>query len=347
MGKGAGKIYPATERIPLICDRMIHLAVDLLGADTPEEELCRGAVRALVGNPALFLHLCGHADVLSAVTAEIGAAEIAGRYEIVDAPVARGNNEDPMQAYQRTDALPVRRHAVGSRGGSGRRHHLRRDRRCAGHLHHDPGQAAAPRPILAVELTNPAGEPLLLLDCGANIDSRPELYPAFAHRVTPICDASAVPRRASRCCPTVPKPKRDVRLSRRRTPLLAEQPFRFVGNIEATSALRGTADVIVCDGFHGNILLKSIEGSAKAALDEVAARLSAAGPNPPLWRTFRDCSPPLRLQHAGGSLPLLGVRKPVMKGHGSATGEAIVHMADRLALLCRNRFIERVAETVR
>ena len=85
-------------------DQMIHLAVDLLGADTPEEELCRGAVRALVGNPALFLHLCGHADVLSAVTAEIGAAEIAGRYEIVDAPVALSNNEDPMQAYQRTDA---------------------------------------------------------------------------------------------------------------------------------------------------------------------------------------------------------------------------------------------------
>ena len=85
-------------------DQMIHLAVDLLGADTSEEELCRGAVRALIGNPALFLHLCGHADVLSAVTAEISAAEIAGRYEIVDAPVALSNNEDPMQAYQRTDA---------------------------------------------------------------------------------------------------------------------------------------------------------------------------------------------------------------------------------------------------
>ena len=85
-------------------EQMIHLAVDLLGADTPEEELCRGAVRALVGNPALFLHLCGHADVLSAVTAEIGAAEITGRYEIVDAPGALSNNEDPMQAYQRTDA---------------------------------------------------------------------------------------------------------------------------------------------------------------------------------------------------------------------------------------------------
>ena len=108
-------------------DQMIHLAVDLLGADTPEEELCRGAVRALVGNPALFLHLCGHADVLSAVTAEIGAAEIAGRYEIVDAPGRSEQQRGSDAGVSAHGCLPVRRHAVGSRGGCGRRHHLRRD----------------------------------------------------------------------------------------------------------------------------------------------------------------------------------------------------------------------------
>ena len=99
--------------------------------------------------------------------------------------------------------------------------------------------------------------------------------------------------------------------------------------------------------FTGNILLKSIEGSAKAALDEVSARLSAAGLES---AAVADILATVRRRYdyntQGGAL-LLGVRKPVMKGHGSATGEAIVHMADRLALLCRNRFIERVAETVR
>lgn len=328
-------------------DQMIHLAVDLLGADTPEEELCRGAVRALVGNPALFLHLCGHADVLSAVTAEIGAAEIAGRYEIVDAPVALSNNEDPMQAYQRTDASLCAAMRLAHEGAAGGVITCGATGAVLVTSIMILGKLPRLRPILAVELTNPAGEPLLLLDCGANIDSRPELYPAFAHLGDAYmrCIGCASPRIA--LLSNGAEAKKGCEAVKAAHALLAEQPFRFVGNIEATFALRGTADVIVCDGFHGNILLKSIEGSAKAALDEVSARLSAAGLES---AAVADILATVRRRYdyntQGGAL-LLGVRKPVMKGHGSATGEAIVHMADRLALLCRNRFIERVAETVR
>lgn len=328
-------------------DQMIHLAVDLLGADTPEEELCRGAVRALVGNPALFLHLCGHADVLSAVTAEIGAAEIAGRYEIVDAPVALSNNEDPMQAYQRTDASLCAAMRLAHEGAAGGVITCGATGAVLVTSIMILGKLPRLRPILAVELTNPAGEPLLLLDCGANIDSRPELYPAFAHLGDAYmrCIGCSSPRIA--LLSNGAEAKKGCEAVKAAHALLAEQPLRFVGNIEATSALRGTADVIVCDGFHGNILLKSIEGSAKAALDEVSARLSAAGLES---AAVADILATVRRRYdyntQGGAL-LLGVRKPVMKGHGSATGEAIVHMADRLALLCRNRFIERVAETVR
>lgn len=328
-------------------DQMIHLAVDLLGADTPEEELCRGAVRALIGNPALFLHLCGHADVLSAVTAEIGAAEIAGRYEIVDAPVALSNNEDPMQAYQRTDASLCAAMRLAHEGAAGGVITCGATGAVLVTSIMILGKLPRLRPILAVELTNPAGEPLLLLDCGANIDSRPELYPAFAHLGDAYmrCIGCSSPRIA--LLSNGAEAKKGCEAVKAAHALLAKQPFRFVGNIEATSALRGTADVIVCDGFHGNILLKSIEGSAKAALDEVSARLSAAGLES---AAVADILATVRRRYdyntQGGAL-LLGVRKPVMKGHGSATGEAIVHMADRLALLCRNRFIERVAETVR
>ena len=328
-------------------DQMIHLAVDLLGADTPEEELCRGAVRALIGNPALFLHLCGHADVLSAVTAEIGAAEIAGRYEIVDAPVALSNNEDPMQAYQRTDASLCAAMRLAHEGAAGGVITCGATGAVLVTSIMILGKLPRLRPILAVELTNPAGEPLLLLDCGANIDSRPELYPAFAHLGDAYmrCIGCSSPRIA--LLSNGAEAKKGCEAVKAAHALLAEQPFRFVGNVEATSALRGSADVIVCDGFHGNILLKSIEGSAKAALDEVSARLSAAGLES---AAVADILATVRRRYdyntQGGAL-LLGVRKPVMKGHGSATGEAIVHMADRLALLCRNRFIERVAETVR
>ena len=301
-------------------DQMIHLAVDLLGADTPEEELCRGAVRALVGNPALFLHLCGHADVISSVTAEIGAAEIAGRYEIVDAPVALSNNEDPMQAYQRTDASLCAAMRLAHEGAAGGVITCGATGAVLVTSIMILGKLPRLRPILAVELTNPAGEPLLLLDCGANIDSRPELYPAFAHLGDAYmrCIGCSSPRIA--LLSNGAEAKKGCEAVKAAHALLAEQPFRFVGNIEATSALRGTADVIVCDGFHGNILLKSIEGSAKAALDEVSARLSAAGLES---AAVADILATVRRRYdyntQGGAL-LLGVRKPVMKGHGSATG---------------------------
>ena len=217
-------------------DQMIHLAVDLLGADTPEEELCRGAVRALVGNPALFLHLCGHADVLSAVTAEIGAAEIAGRYEIVDAPVALSNNEDPMQAYQRTDASLCAAMRLAHEGAAGGVITCGATGAVLVTSIMILGKLPRLRPILAVELTNPAGEPLLLLDCGANIDSRPELYPAFAHLGDAYmrCIGCSSPRIA--LLSNGAEAKKGCEAVKAAHALLAEQPFRFVGNIEATSA---------------------------------------------------------------------------------------------------------------
>jgi phosphate acyltransferase len=327
-------------------DKRIGLAVDLLGADTPEEELCRGAVRALAGNPDLFLHLCGHADVIEAVIAESGTSDIAGRYAVINAPAALSNNEDPMQAYRRTDASLCAAMRLAHDGAAGGVITCGATGAVLVTSIMILGKLPRLRPILAVELTNPRGEPLLLLDCGANIDSRPELYPSFARLGDAYmrCIGCEEPRIA--LLSNGAEAKKGCEAVKAAHALLETQPIRFVGNIEATNALRGTADVIVCDGFHGNILLKSIEGSAKAALDEVSERLTAAGLNS---SAIADILADVRRRYdyntQGGAL-LLGVRKPVMKGHGSATGEAIEHMADRLFRLCGNRFAERVAETV-
>ena len=81
---------------------MTCLAIDLLGADTPEEELCRGAIAALKKNPDLHLFLCGHASLLDALTG--GNPEIAGRFTVVDSPVAVTNYDNPMEAYKISDA---------------------------------------------------------------------------------------------------------------------------------------------------------------------------------------------------------------------------------------------------
>ena len=113
----------------------------------------------------------------------------------------------------------------------------------------------------------------------------------------------------------------------------------LLGNIEPTAAHAGTTDVIVCDGFHGNILLKSIEGVAKAVIAELEERL----PDAP--EAVREALSAVREKYdyntQGGAI-LLGVKAPVMKGHGSATGDAVTAMLLRMATLCQNGFTERV-----
>ena len=152
---------------------MISLAVDLLGADTDERELCRGALAALKRNSELFLYFCGHRDAIAPLTD--AEPTLAGRYELVDSPAALTNYDNPMEGYKNTDASLVRAME------------LVREKKAAGIVTCGAtgavlvcsimllGKLRGLRPILAVELKNAHGDPLLLLDCGANIDSRPEL----------------------------------------------------------------------------------------------------------------------------------------------------------------------------
>ena len=193
------------------------------------------------------------------------------------------------------------------------------------------GRKRGTRPVLAVELIARGGQPLLLLDCGANIDAHPEHYVFFAET------GSEYMRRLGYAAPRVAllsngaEDTKGCEAVKAANALLHQQDgLNFIGNIEATHALSGKTDVIVCDGFHGNILLKSIEGTAKTVLAEVEERLAGLD--------CRDTLQAIRREYdyntQGGAI-LLGVNKPVMKGHGSATGEAMEHMISRACQIAR------------
>lgn len=316
---------------------MTRLAVDLLGADTDERELCRGAVQALKQNGELFLYLCGHRDAIEQVlTAENAPRE---RLEVVDSPVALTNSDDPMQGYTNADASMVKAMTLVQGG------------QAAGIVTCGAtgcvlvssimliGKLRGLRPILAVELKNEQGEPLLLLDCGANIDSRPDLYSCFAKLGDAYmrCIGKTEPRISllsngaedEKGCEAVKEANR----------LLRALPIGFLGNIEPTEALSGKTDVIVCDGFHGNLLLKSIEGVAKAVIRQLTARLQSpnAETKQALEQIYRDYD-----FNAQGGAILLGVKAPVMKGHGAANGDAVTAMLARMTDLVANGFIDRV-----
>ncbi|MDY2879367.1 MAG: hypothetical protein SOT34_00285 [Candidatus Borkfalkiaceae bacterium] len=310
---------------------MIKLTVDLLGADTPEEELARGAFRGLKKDPGLFLYLCGHAGILRPLAEK--EEGIAGRYEIVDCPVAVTNYDDPMEIYtdERASVVRAMRLAKGDGGGvitCG----------ATGAVLVSSimilGKMKGLRPILAVELKNRFGDPLLLLDCGANIDSRPELYPSFARLGDAYLKSVGIPSPRIALLSNGAEETKGCESVKEAHRLLKSLPYRFIGNVEATDALNGRTDAVVCDGFHGNILLKCIEGTAKAVVSELREKLKGI---PGADEAIDEVKKKYDYNTQGGAV-LLGVNRLVMKGHGSATGEAVENMILRACALLKANF---------
>lgn len=168
--------------------------------------------------------------------------------------------------------------------------------------------------------------PMLLLDAGANVDCRPEwiaqfalMGTAYARGVLEISDPKVGLLSIGE------EETKGNALTEAAHPLLAAAPIHFIGNVEGRDLLLGDADVVVCDGFVGNVALKAAEGTAeyifgavKSAVQAgVIGRLGGALLGPSL-RRVRD-----RLDYREyGAAPLLGVRGICLVGHGRADARA-------------------------
>jgi glycerol-3-phosphate acyltransferase PlsX len=207
------------------------------------------------------------------------------------------------------------------------------------------------RPALAVQIPVPGsgGPPLVFLDCGANTDVRPQHLIQFAFLGSAF--SSAVlgvdgPRVALLSVGEEQKKGRADVVEAHET-LSGAEGIRFIGNLEGRDLLSGEADVIVTDGFTGNVTLKTLEGTARAVADAVraAARsgpMASAGGlllRPALGGLRRSMDP----NSVGGAI-LLGLRGVAVVAHGSSTPEGIanaVRLADRAV---RERGVERTGE---
>mgnify|MGYP000790691700 FL=1 len=127
--------------------------------------------------------------------------------------------------------------------------------------------------------------------------------------------------------------------------LLEKCGFNFTGNIEGKEVLDGNADVVVCDGFAGNVLLKSIEGTAKVVFDDI--RRAAAGASDTqkaqLEAFIGRLEPKFDYNNEGGAI-LLGVKKPVVKGHGAATDKTVYNTVKIAYGLAKNNLVEKISE---
>jgi phosphate acyltransferase len=207
------------------------------------------------------------------------------------------------------------------------------------------------RPALAVQIPVPGadGPPLLFLDCGANTDVRPQHLIQFAFLGSAFSAAvlgADSPRVALLSVGEEQKKGRGDVVEAHEA-LTGSEGIRFIGNVEGHDLLSGEADVIVTDGFTGNVTLKTLEGTAKAVADAVrtAAR---SGPRAaaggfllrPALGGLREAMDP---NSVGGAI-LLGLRGVAVVAHGSSTPEGIANAVRLTHRAVTERAVERTGE---
>jgi len=185
------------------------------------------------------------------------------------------------------------------------------------------------RPALAAVLPTTAG-PSLLLDVGANVDSDPENLIQFALMGNIYArEVMAVARPRVGLLSIGEEDSKGNAQTRETLPLLREEALlHFIGNVEGRDLFNGHADVIVCDGFVGNVALKASEGLARLVRDSLKESLRSTVSSTIgallSQSAFRNWKRRLDYTEYGGA-PLLGVRGACIIGHGSSDANAILN----------------------
>jgi glycerol-3-phosphate acyltransferase PlsX len=292
------------------------IAVDANGADQGPDAIGEGVRRAglpvLVFGPAGSLAGAGpHAEIVDAPQ----------KVEAGPAPVAAVRSKREASIVQAARAVAEgRAEALVSAGSTGAT--LAAATLSIKRLH------GVFRPALAVLLPIPGG-PVLLLDAGASVEVRPEHLVQFAYmgasfmevvvgRTRPRVGLLSVGEESGKGTPDVLAAHEQI----------AAGELNFVGNLEGFDLPAATADVVVTDGFTGNVALKVLEGTSKLIRDTIRERVRSGRVSSVGGLLIRGKMDRLREEidpeRVGGAL-LLGLRKPVVVAHGSFGPTGIEH----------------------
>jgi len=203
------------------------------------------------------------------------------------------------------------------------------------------------RPAIAVTIPSRRG-PSVLIDAGANADARPEHLLQFATMGAVFAEEIlGLPNPEVRLLSIGEEPEKGNRLTLEAHALLAGSGLNFGGNIESRELLEGAADVVVCDGFTGNVCLKAIEGTIRSVLgllrEEIEAtprgRLGGALIRPAARRLRARLDPDIY-----GGAYLLGLKGLAVVAHGNSNRRAIASAIRLAARGSEHRVVERLSE---
>jgi glycerol-3-phosphate acyltransferase PlsX len=301
---------------------MIRVAVDAMGGDRAPEEIVAGALDA--AGPGITPVLVGPSGL-----------DTQG-LELVQAPMTIAMDEKPGEAVRgkRDSSLVVTcrlvregaAQAAVSAGNTGAM--------LAAGLLEIRRLRGVNRPAIAVILPARRG-PSVLIDSGANADARPEHLRQFAHMGAVFAhEILGIERPSVRLLSIGEEPEKGNQLVLEAHQLLSEaEGLEFRGNTESRDLLEGAADVVVCDGFTGNVVLKALEGTIRSVMSALREEITASRRGKlggllirPAARGLRDRLDP----DTYGGAYLLGLRGLAVIAHGNSGRTAIAN-AIRLA----------------
>jgi glycerol-3-phosphate acyltransferase PlsX len=323
----------------------MRIAIDAMGGDHAPDAVVAGALLAAREYPDTELILVGDAARIEQLIAAGGGkpanVQIRHASEVIEA------DDEPVKAVRRKkDASMVvagrmvkerEADAMLSAGNTGAL--MAVGLLVVGRL---PG---IHRPALAPLIPTLQGNGVLALDLGANMDASPEHLAQYALMGTIYRDKVhklSEPRVGLLNVGT--EPMKGNELTKQAFGLLEQLPIRFVGNVEARDILNGVCDVIVCDGFAGNIMLKSLEGTQKAIFTLLKQQLTSSMLGKiaglilkPKLKVFKQYD---YREHGGA--PLLGIDGVVIKSHGSSDAGAIKNAVGQARLALVNHLTDAI-----
>ncbi len=302
---------------------MTTICVDVMGADKEPAVLLEGVEGALADDPQLEVLLAGSAEAVEPFCEKHDRAHALVCTEVI------GMSEHPAAAVrQKKDASIVRAAAAVREGKADGLFSAGSTGAVLTAATFGIGRVKGiKRPALALPFPGVGGHKTIFLDMGANADVKPEVMVQFAHmgRAYAAVALGVTDGKVGLLCNGSEETKgSEMALAYHKA--LAEGDCGFVGNAEGTDILTGGFDVIVADGFTGNVALKSIEGTGKFVLATLKDSMEGSLGNKLglalLKKTLKGMANDLSGFEYGGAI-LLGLKAPVVKGHGATSADAV------------------------
>lgn len=322
----------------------MKVVVDAFGGDNAPLEVVEGAILAIKENKDLTVVLCGDENKINEIlNGRKERIEIVHASEVItndDAPTAAIRQKKDSSLVKAFDLLKEDESVIGlvSAGSTGAI--------LSGAIMKIGRIKGISRPALAPILPTKKGTDVIIIDSGANVDCKPINLLHFAimgSAYYSIVENVESPKVA--LLNNGSEEHKGNELVKETYPLMKKLPVNFVGNCEGKEVMSGDIDVIVTDGFAGNVLLKGVEGTASAILSvlkkEIKSRPMSMIGALFMKKTFKALKVKLDANKHGGA-PFLGCKKLVVKNHGSCGRDNICASIMQVVKLYENNLIEKI-----